>query len=182
VNGLWPAATTGYEKGARRRELEAGLAHIRQVPFDSAAAMAAARIRVELERQGSGIAPLDMAIAATAVSRGAALVTNNAAEFSRVPGLRVLGNPGKSSACALGFEHGFKAGVHFFFFDKLAALRCGNSFLHGGKETGFFVEIAGNKIGHQPLGDGAGFSGDLGRASLAWQAKPPAPPKHPYCP
>jgi hypothetical protein len=133
--------------------------------------MAAARIRVELERQGSGIAPLDMAIAGTAVSRGAALVTNHAAEFSRVPGLRVLGNPGKSSACALGFEHGFKAAVHFFFFDKLAAL-------HGGKETGFFVEIAGNNGGHQPLGDGAGFSGDLGRASLAWQAKPPAPPKH----
>jgi len=75
---------------ARRRELEAGLEHIQHVPFDSAAAMAAARIRVELERQGSTIGPLDMLIAGTAVSRGAALVTNNAAEFSRVPGLRVL--------------------------------------------------------------------------------------------
>lgn len=74
----------------RRRELEAGLAHIQQVPFDSAAAMAAARIRFELEKQGSTIGPLDMLIAGTAVSRGAALVTNNAAEFSRVPGLRVL--------------------------------------------------------------------------------------------
>lgn len=74
----------------RRRELEAGLEHIQHVPFDSTAAMAAARIRVELEKQGLTIGPLDMLIAGTAVSRGAALVTNNAAEFSRVPGLRVL--------------------------------------------------------------------------------------------
>ena len=74
----------------RLRELEAGLEHIQHVPFDSAAAMAAARIHVELEKRGSTIGPLDMLIAGTAVSRGAALVTNNAAEFSRVPGLRVL--------------------------------------------------------------------------------------------
>jgi tRNA(fMet)-specific endonuclease VapC len=74
----------------RRRELEAGLEHIRHVPFDSAAAMAAATIRVALEKQGLMIGPLDMLIAGTAISRGAALVTNNAAEFSRVPGLRVL--------------------------------------------------------------------------------------------
>jgi tRNA(fMet)-specific endonuclease VapC len=74
----------------RRRELEAGLEHIQHVPFDSAAAMIAASIRVELEQQGSTIGPLDILIAGTAVSRGAALVTNNATEFSRVPGLRVL--------------------------------------------------------------------------------------------
>ena len=52
--------------------------------------MAAASIRVELEKRGSTIGPLDMLIAGTAVSRGAALVTNNAAEFSRVPGLQVV--------------------------------------------------------------------------------------------
>jgi tRNA(fMet)-specific endonuclease VapC len=74
----------------RRRDLEAGLRHIRHVPFDSAAALAASGIRVELERQGLTIEPLDMLIAGTAVSRGASLVTNNAAEFSRVPGLRVV--------------------------------------------------------------------------------------------
>ena len=74
----------------RRRELEAGLEHIQHVPFDSAAAMAAASIRVALEKQGSTIGPLDILIAGTAISRGAALVTNNAAEFSRVPGLRLL--------------------------------------------------------------------------------------------
>ncbi|MBZ5627224.1 MAG: type II toxin-antitoxin system VapC family toxin [Acidobacteriia bacterium] len=74
----------------RRCELEEGLKHIQHVPFDSDAAMAAASIRVELEKRGMLIGPLDLLIAGTAVSRGAALVTNNAAEFSRIPGLRVM--------------------------------------------------------------------------------------------
>lgn len=71
----------------RRRDLEEGLAHIQRIPFDSQAAMAAARIRAELEKRGATIGPLDLLIAGTAASRGATLVTNNAA-FSRVPGLR----------------------------------------------------------------------------------------------
>jgi tRNA(fMet)-specific endonuclease VapC len=74
----------------RRRELDAGLKNILHVPFDSIAAAAAASIRIELEKQGTTIGPLDILIAGTAVSRGAALVTNNATEFSRVAGLRVL--------------------------------------------------------------------------------------------
>jgi len=74
----------------RRRQLEAGLGHIHHVPFDTAAALAAARIRLELERQGTPIGPLATLIAGTALSRAATLVTNNAAEFARVPGLRVV--------------------------------------------------------------------------------------------
>jgi tRNA(fMet)-specific endonuclease VapC len=65
----------------RRRALEAGLEQIQHVPFDSAAAWAAARIRVELEKQGRTIGPLDTLIAGTAISRAATLVTNNAGEF-----------------------------------------------------------------------------------------------------
>ena len=77
-------------RGRRRSVLEAGLQHIQHVPFDSEAAMAAARIRFELEKRGFSIGPLDILIAGTAVSRGAALVTNNSSEFSRVPGLQVM--------------------------------------------------------------------------------------------
>ena len=61
-----------------------GLEHIRHVPFDSAAAAAAATILLELEKQDKPIGPLDMLIAGTVVSRGAALATSNAGEFSRV--------------------------------------------------------------------------------------------------
>ena len=60
-----------------------------------------------------------------------------------------------------GLEHGFKAGVHFFFFDKLAALGCDQSFFHSSQEAGFFGEITDNNIRHQSLGDGPCFSGDL---------------------
>jgi tRNA(fMet)-specific endonuclease VapC len=78
-------------KGAwRRNRLEAVLADLEHVPFDSAAAIAAARIRVELETRGTSIGPLDLLIAGTALSRGATLVTNNIQEFSRVPGLHVV--------------------------------------------------------------------------------------------
>jgi tRNA(fMet)-specific endonuclease VapC len=74
----------------RRRELAAGLQHMRHIPFNSDAAIAAARLRMDVEMRGLAIGPLDTLIAGTAVSRGAALVTNNAAEFSRIPALRVI--------------------------------------------------------------------------------------------
>lgn len=74
----------------RRRRLESVLNDLQQVPFDSAAALAAARIRVHLEARGVPIGPLDLLIAGTALSRAALLVTGNTREFSRVPGLRVV--------------------------------------------------------------------------------------------
>ena len=60
-----------------------------QIPFDSAAAHDAARIRAELEGRGLAIGPIDLLIAGTAVSRGAVLVTSNAQEFRRVKNLRL---------------------------------------------------------------------------------------------
>jgi tRNA(fMet)-specific endonuclease VapC len=74
----------------RRRELLSVLDPLQQIPFDSAAAVAAAGIRFELEKAGTVIGPLDLLIAGTAVSRAAALVTNNVAEFSRIRGLKVI--------------------------------------------------------------------------------------------
>lgn len=57
--------------------------------FDAEAAAAYGRIRVDLERRGLPIGPLDTLIAAHALSLGAVLVTNSVREFARVPGLRV---------------------------------------------------------------------------------------------
>ena len=57
--------------------------------FDSRAADCYGSIRAELERQGKPIGPLDMLIAAHAVSLSIPLVTSNRAEFARVPGLQV---------------------------------------------------------------------------------------------
>jgi tRNA(fMet)-specific endonuclease VapC len=75
---------------ARRKATQGLLAAVPQVPFDSAAASESARIRIELERRGLMVGPLDLMIAGTATSRNAFLVTNNTAEFSRIKGLRLL--------------------------------------------------------------------------------------------
>lgn len=46
-----------------------------------------ARVRADLEKRGVTIGGNDLWIAATACAHGATLVTNNTAEFTRVPGL-----------------------------------------------------------------------------------------------
>jgi tRNA(fMet)-specific endonuclease VapC len=57
--------------------------------FDTEAAKAYAQVRTDLTRAGQPIGPLDMLIAAHALSVGAAVVTANEREFRRVPGLVV---------------------------------------------------------------------------------------------
>lgn len=48
-----------------------------------------AQVRAELERKGQTIGNMDLLIAAHALAEDAVLVTNNAREFLRVPGLAV---------------------------------------------------------------------------------------------
>jgi tRNA(fMet)-specific endonuclease VapC len=79
--------------GANRPELEVAkvrdfLVPFECVPFARHAAQLAADLRVELERLGQMIGPLDLQIAATAIIRKATLVTHNVKEFSRVPHLK----------------------------------------------------------------------------------------------
>ena len=74
----------------RRRQLDLALVSLQRVPFDTDAAVAAARIRIGLEKRGLTIGALDLLIAGTAMSRGATLVTNNTDEFSRIEGLSFM--------------------------------------------------------------------------------------------
>jgi len=46
-------------------------------------------IRADLEKRGLVIGPYDMQIAAQAITRDLVLVTNNTAEFSRIPNLKL---------------------------------------------------------------------------------------------
>lgn len=57
--------------------------------FDAPADLAYARLRQTLETLGTPIGPNDMLIAAQALAAEAVMVTANANEFSRVPGLAV---------------------------------------------------------------------------------------------
>lgn len=83
----------GVEKSSRpaqnRVALSHFVAHLETLPYDGRAAEAYGRIRAALERRGRPIGPLDLLIAAHALSLGSTLVTNNVREFRRVPGLPV---------------------------------------------------------------------------------------------
>ena len=58
------------------------------LPFGSEAAQYYGDLRAHLERQGTPVGPLDMLIAAHALSIAGTLVTNNEKEFVRVPHLK----------------------------------------------------------------------------------------------
>ena len=61
----------------------------RSLPFDDRAADYYGTIRALLERAGTPIGGNDLMIAAIALANDAIVVTNNTAEFQRVPGLRL---------------------------------------------------------------------------------------------
>ena len=74
----------------RRRQFDGFLSTVSLVPFDSTAARIAATLRVDLERRGLTIGPLDNLIAGVALAHRATLVTRNTREFSRLPGLALI--------------------------------------------------------------------------------------------
>ncbi len=74
---------------ANLKRLEALFAALEPAPFDDRAADQYGLIRAQLTAVGRPIGPNDLLIAATALAVDATLVTRNAREFSRVPGLRV---------------------------------------------------------------------------------------------
>lgn len=98
ADGLAVSVVTAMELevGARRsstteysRQIGAFLATIDVLPLADSARAAYGELRHDLERRGSVIGPLDMLIAAHAISLDATLVTNNEREFRRVKGLKV---------------------------------------------------------------------------------------------
>ena len=83
----------GAEKSARRLEnlqaVEQFAARLEVLAFPPKAAAHYGQLRAELERRGKPIGPHDMLIGAHARAEGLTVVTNNAREFRRLPGLRV---------------------------------------------------------------------------------------------
>lgn len=72
-----------------RAALEEFILPLELVLFDKEATTCYGKIRTFLEKQGVIIGPLDMMIAAHALSLDAILVTNNIKEFARVPNLKL---------------------------------------------------------------------------------------------
>jgi tRNA(fMet)-specific endonuclease VapC len=83
----------GAEKSARRLEnlqaIEHFTARLEVLAFSAKAAAHFGQIRADIERLGKPVGPLDMLIGAHARAEGLIVVTNNAREFGRLPGVRV---------------------------------------------------------------------------------------------
>lgn len=81
-------AKSKYQKQNTKR-LEEFLAPFEILQYDEEASKYYGIIRSQLENQGNVIGPLDMLIAAHALSRDLVLVTNNEKEFNRIETLKV---------------------------------------------------------------------------------------------
>ena len=83
----------GVEKSSlpirNRMALNEFLAPIEIYDFDNRAALFYGKIRFFLEKNGITIGPLDTLIAAHCLSLNTILITNNEAEFKRIPELRI---------------------------------------------------------------------------------------------
>ncbi len=71
------------------RDIEGFTARMDVLPYDENAAAHSGQLRAELAKIGTPIGPYDQMIAGHARSQGLILVSNNLAEFKRVPGLRL---------------------------------------------------------------------------------------------
>lgn len=89
AEGLFGCARLGASGQRQWAVWQALAAEWHVVPFDRACAEHYARLRADLERRGCAIGDRDMMIAATALAHDLILVTDNDAEFCRIPGLRV---------------------------------------------------------------------------------------------
>ena len=82
-------ASNSRDPKRNRDALQRFAAPLEVAAFDRAATEAYGRIRTVLERGGRLIGPMDLLIAAHALSLDVGLVTSNEDEFKRVPGLVV---------------------------------------------------------------------------------------------
>lgn len=81
---------TGDVWARRRAFAEHVIAAFDPVPITESVARVHAEVWADLTRRGDGLGAHDLWIAATALAHGLAVATGNAADFRRVPGLRVL--------------------------------------------------------------------------------------------
>ena len=77
------------QKERNSQALDEFLLPLEIADFDETTAGAYGEVRAALEKAGTPVGPLDTQIGAHALSLGAVLVTHNAREFRRVPGLAV---------------------------------------------------------------------------------------------
>ena len=82
--------SSGPDRARRLAFVERFIAGVDCVPVDEAAARIHAAIGAGLAADGTSIGTHDLWIGATALANGLGVATHNAADFRRIPGLRVV--------------------------------------------------------------------------------------------
>lgn len=83
-------ANTPARRTKRMAFVEAIISGIPSIPFTAEVARVHADLFAQLSQQGKMIGAHDLIIAATAATHGFSVITGNAAEFERVPGLNIV--------------------------------------------------------------------------------------------
>ncbi len=89
VSELYYGVSKSQNRKLNQQRVSEFLLPLEILPYNEIAAKIYGDIRSQLEKCGKTIGPLDMLIAAHALSRNSVLVTNNAKEFKRVRKLKV---------------------------------------------------------------------------------------------
>lgn len=89
VSELQYGVSKSRQKKRNAQRLNEFLAPFEILPYDEDAAGRYGAIRADLEKNGYVIGPLDMLIAAHALSKNLTLVTNNEREFQRIKNIRI---------------------------------------------------------------------------------------------
>ena len=88
LSELQYGVSKGRNSAKNQKRLDEFLMPLELLSFPGEAAKVYGDIRVTLEQKGQVIGTLDLLIAAHALYEGRILVTNNAGEFKRIPGLK----------------------------------------------------------------------------------------------
>ncbi len=89
VSELQYGVAKSKNRSLNKQRVEEFLSPLEILPYDEVAASAYGEIRLQLERYGQPIGPLDLLIAAQALSKNLILTTNNEKEFKRIKNLKV---------------------------------------------------------------------------------------------
>jgi tRNA(fMet)-specific endonuclease VapC len=89
VSELYYGICKSNNRRLNKQRVEEFLSPLEILPYDEIAAGIYGDIRLQLEKYGEPIGPLDLLIAAHALSRNLVLISNNEKEFKRVKTLKV---------------------------------------------------------------------------------------------
>ena len=89
VSELQYGVSKSKNRKLNKQRIEEFLFPLEILPYDEIAASIYGDIRLQSEKRGEPIGPLDLLIAAHALSRNLVLISNNEKEFKRVKNLKV---------------------------------------------------------------------------------------------